>query len=427
MKTRYTQIIQFLEGLQIMPKSMPGLHKIKRALALTEWFNKLDPEKIIVVAGTNGKGSTCAMLEALLKSAGQKVGFYSSPHLVSTTERIRVNGEAITEENFIKLFLECESIIRSCSLSHFEALTLMAGHYFFSESCNENIDYAIFEVGLGGTYDATNAFPHRYSVITPIDIDHVNILGKSLADIAPNKFGIVHDQNIVVYQSLAPELENLKNRVLLETHSRGIPVDAAVFDVIKVEAHPTYELSTKWGRGRIAMQGARGAQNAMTALTTFAALGFDPALHLKALQLVDWRGRMQRVEWSGLACPLYLSGDHNSHGIKSLLDILKDYSWKTIHVVVGIGADKDAEEMLSLLTQITNSKVYLTVTPFKGLNLDLYPPRFLAMAEICDADPIHLLQKISLVAGAGDLIVVTGSLYLVGELLRKVTSNKEGT
>lgn len=418
MKNKFLKTVQFLESLQIMPKTMPGLQKIKKALEQTEWYSKINPESVIVVAGTNGKGSTCAILEALLLNADQKVGFYSSPHLVSTNERIRLNGENISEENFVKIFEECENLIRSCELSHFEALTLMAGHFYFSEKWNQKLDYVIFEVGLGGTFDATNVFPHRYSVITPLGIDHANILGNTLAEIAPNKFGIVHENNSVVFSRLPAELENLKNEVLKRTNSQGFEVPAADLEVQKTATEPKYILKTKWGQTELSLKGRRAGENAMAALATFANLGFDPAMHLKALNQVTWQGRMQKIEWPGADCPVYLSGDHNPHGVRSLLEILKDFSWNSIHIIAGIGVDKDAEEMLGEMTKLKNARLYLTVTPFKGRLLDQYPQSYLDLAVLKKENPVELLNDVAKAASEGDLIIVTGSLYLVGEILK---------
>lgn len=414
---KYRQTVQFLESLQIMPKSMPGLHKIKKALEQTDWYSEINPEKVIVVAGTNGKGSTCAMLESLFLQARQKVGFYSSPHLVSTTERIRSNGESISEEDFVKVFSDCENLIRSCQLSHFEALTLMAGHFYFSKSWNQNLDYVIFEVGLGGTFDATNAFPHRYSVITPLGIDHANILGRSLVEIAPNKFGIIHSQNTVIHQPVSAEIQPFLEKTLKQTDSHAIEVPSAQVVVQKTSQEPQYILDSKWGKAPLSLLGKRAAENAMTALSTFATLGFDPALHLKALNQVRWPGRMQRIDWPGADCPVYLSGDHNPHGIASLNEILQNFSWENLYLVVGIGVDKDAEEMLSGLLQLRNSHLFLTVTPFKGRSLNEYPQTILSRVKFQNENPILALQKAAELATEKDLIVVTGSLYLVGEIL----------
>ncbi|MEQ1723805.1 MAG: hypothetical protein ABL930_11560, partial [Pseudobdellovibrio sp.] len=229
MSYTYEQVVNYLEGLQIMPKSMPGLEKIKLALAETDWYADINPNKVVVVSGTNGKGTTCAALESLLLDAKQKVGFYSSPHLVSTTERIRLNGASITESEFLKVFEQCLILIKKFELSHFEALTLMAGHYFFSSQWSLRLDFAIFEVGLGGTFDATNAFPHKFCGITKLGLDHVNILGDNIVEIAKNKFGIVSKKSIVVHHKLPIEVIDLKQQVQKITNSNW--VEAENFDL----------------------------------------------------------------------------------------------------------------------------------------------------------------------------------------------------
>jgi dihydrofolate synthase/folylpolyglutamate synthase len=420
MKSNFSEVVQFLESLQIMPKTMPGLQKITKALQQTDWYSKIRSEQVIVVAGTNGKGSTCAALEALLLAAQKKVGFYSSPHLISTNERIRLNGLQISETDFVKVFEDCEKLIKDCELSHFEALTLMAGHFYFSKKWNLNLDYIIFEVGLGGSYDATNAFPHQFSVITPIDFDHVNILGKTLNEIARNKFGIVRNNNTVIYQKIAEELSELKNEIQKQTHSTWAEVEQADLKVIQTNSEPEYWLQTKWGEAKLSLLGERAAQNSMTALLVFEKLGFAPSAYLRALSQIKWSARMQKMIWPQSSAPVYLSGDHNPHGVKSLIQILKDFSWSTIYIVIGIGQDKDADEMLAELTQLKNMKLFLTVTPFKGRGLDHYPQKYLDLAELKNENPVEILNSIAQQAKPDDLILVTGSLYLVGDILKKL-------
>lgn len=418
----YSEIVTFLESLQIMPKSMPGLDKIKSALVQTDWYKNIDPFKVIVVAGTNGKGSTCAMLESLLIEADQKVGFYSSPHLVTTTERIRDCGTPISEVDFIEVFYDCEKLIKECQLSHFEALTLMAGHYFFSADWNQTFDFIIFEVGLGGTYDATNAFPHAFSVITALGLDHTAILGNTIAEVAKNKFGIIQDANVVIHQSLPVGLATLQAEVIAKTNSTWYEVPTASYHVVKKLNEPTYLVKTIWGEAILALPGKRAAQNALLALYTFEKLGFSPLLYLDALSMTEWPGRMQKVAWPAIPCPIYLSGDHNPDGILSLLQILKDYSWDTLHVIVGIGVDKDADEMLEELSELPDMKLYLTITPFKGRKLSEYPQKYLLQSTDRNPNVIELLN--SLDCSATDLVVVTGSLYLVGEVLKAISESQ---
>ncbi len=411
----FESVVQHLESLSIMPKEMPGIEKLKIALSETEWFSEIDAKKVIVVAGTNGKGSTCAILESLLASAGQKVGFYSSPHLIDTTERIRVQQQSITKKHFTELFFANEERIKKHQLTHFEALTLMAGEYFFYQKWDQHLDYVIFEVGLGGLFDATNAMPHATSIITLLGLDHTQILGSDLVSIAKNKFGIVQDGNLVVHHPLAEELEDLKLATQKKTKSRWIVAEKFSSTV---EVGPRYWIDSKWGKGEINLPGKRAAENAATALTTIAALGFNPSLFLSALKQVDWPGRMQQVGWPGLKAKLFLSGDHNRQGIQSLVDLLKDYTYQNIHVVVGIGKDKDAEEMLLEIQKIPHQFLYLTETPFKGLKISEYPNIFLQKAKLVEADFFLLLDKIKNLATEQDLVLVTGSLYLVGEVLK---------
>ena len=162
--------------------------------------------------------------------------------------------------------------------------------------------------------------------------------------------------------------------------------------------------------------GERAAQNAMIALYTFEKLGFSPLLYLNALAETNWPGRMQKINWPELPCPVYLSGDHNPDGILSLIKILKDFSWTQLHVIVGIGVDKDADEMLKELSELPNTSLYLTVTPFKGRKLSDYPPKYLLQSVDRNENVLVLLNEME--CQKSDIVLVTGSLYLVGEVLK---------
>ncbi len=407
-----------------MPKTMPGLDKIKRALVKTDWYAKVDPKKVVIVAGTNGKGTTSAALESLLLHAGQRVGFYSSPHLVSTTERIRLSGRDISEVDFLNLLHRCEALITECELSHFEALTLMAGEYFFGAMNTLPLDFAILEVGLGGTYDATNAFPHKYVVITKLGLDHVSILGSTIQDIALNKFGVVTTKSIVVHHVLPPEVAELKTHVQKQTNSNWVETEKAELIIDDHGLRPHYFLKHADLRVKfeINIPGARAAENIMTAATMFQILGFDLSDHVEALKQIQWAGRMQEVKIPSIKCPVYLSGDHNLQGVQSLIDILKNYRFKRLHLVVGIGLDKQAEEMFQLLSQLPQVAFYLTRTPFKGRALNQYPEWVRDQAEGQSESVSEVLKVVAQKAKADDLCVVTGSLYLVGEVLKTISA-----
>jgi dihydrofolate synthase/folylpolyglutamate synthase len=404
----YDQAVRELEALGIMPERMPSLAPIKNALARTGLSSKIDPKKNIIVAGTNGKGSTSATLSRLLLSAEQRVGLYTSPHLVSTRERFRINDEDVSEDDFTRAYLYLKPSILSEKLSHFEALTLIAAYLFNSGATGPSVDWTIWEVGMGGLFDATNAIPHHYCAITRLGLDHQAFLGSNLTEIATQKFGVIGKNSVAVYSPMDPELAPLRAEVEMKTGCQWIsskPVELIDLD----------QLHTPWGNARMTLIGPRAAENSATALTLFEAMGFNPSHHLQALEKVRWPGRFSRIENHSLPCPLYVSGDHNVQGVESLIPILSRISRNQLHLVVGIGKDKDAEKMLELLCALPKTSLYLTETPFKPLPLEEYPLRFKNQALLRNRYLSTILGDIALRAQPQDLVLITGSLYLVGE------------
>ena len=168
------------------------------------------PEKVIVVAGTNGKGTTCVTLQKLLIASGKNVGLFTSPHIRKINERIKYNGTDISDEDFEKVFEKVHDKLKDFSLSGFEYLTMIAAYYFYY-FCE--IDYLILEVGLGGTLDSTNAFDHQINIITKLGLDHENILCKGMENIAANKLGIIRDDGIVFHFSFPSEALPLTQKI----------------------------------------------------------------------------------------------------------------------------------------------------------------------------------------------------------------------
>src|SRR6516225_4212054 len=180
----------------------------------------------VLIAGTNGKGSTAATLASILRSAGYKTGLYSSPHLVSVNERIRVNGEAIADVEFSEIYnrveLMAQDLVRQCKLpwhpSFFEMLTAMAFEYFASVA----VDIAVLEVGMGGRLDATNVVDPLISVITDISLDHQKYLGNTIGEIAREKAGIIRANGIVVTLPQHPEANDVIGNTILERNATGV-------------------------------------------------------------------------------------------------------------------------------------------------------------------------------------------------------------
>jgi dihydrofolate synthase/folylpolyglutamate synthase len=411
----YRDAVTEIESFGIMPERPPSLEPMKRALAEAGLTDLVDPSRVIVVAGTNGKGSVSAMLAALIEDAGCRTGLYTSPHLMETTERIRIGSEDVAPERFAHAYNQVRDLVLSLKLSHFEVLTLLAAWLFFSGQEEPPVDYAVLEVGLGGLWDATNAIAHSHCVITALGMDHENLLGSSLARIAANKFGIVTPGARVVHAPLPAEALSEARGTQELTRSVWIEAPAVESRVEAGADGPRFSAETPWGRAGLTLPGARGASNAAIALQAFESLGFDPRAHLAALSRVRWPGRMERIRIRGAPCPIYLSGDHNPQGVASLLELLPHYPRQRLHLLVGVGKDKDLEGVLGPLSRIPDSVLNLTVTPFRGRSIEDYGG-WIKRASIAEADPHRALQLVLSRARENELVLVTGSLYLVGEI-----------
>ncbi len=411
----YLRIITEIEALGIMPDRPPGIQTTRDALELVLPSSCWRPDQTVVVAGTNGKGSVCATLETLFLAAGETVGLYTSPHLESTTERIRINGVQLTEDQFCQVYREVQARISEVKLTHFEILTVMAAWTFFSGTLFPRVDRAIFEVGLGGKWDATNAIPHHHCIITQLGYDHQNLLGNTLTEIASNKFGIIQKGATVVHSPLPDEVAALAGQVQQETASTWLQSIPFTDRVEQQTREPQFFISTQWGEGQLALAGRRGAENTATALTYFNEAGYNPTLFLSKLKDVNWKGRMEK--WTGTIspCPIYFSGDHNPQGVKSLLRLLPHYKRKHLYIIVGIGKEKDRDQIIAPLFDLSDTSIFLTETPFKGRPLRDYD-HWMNLARGAHAEPLVALKEVFKLACSEDLILITGSLYLVGHL-----------
>ena len=402
-------ILRYLES----KKKVHDVSLIK--CALEALYLEINPAKVIVVGGTNGKGSTCATLQKLLMASGKNIGFFSSPHLIKINERIKFNDEDISIKDFHEVFETVHEKIHDFDLSYFEYLTLMAARYFFAE---KNVDFAIFEVGLGGSYDATNAIPHDICAITRLGMDHESILGDHLLKIAQNKLGIISSRNRVFHSKFYDE-KVAELALLTAEKFQAKLIEAYSYDCIVdiTDRYPSFGIRTKWGDFKMSLQGQRAAENTSLAITIFDHLidaGNDIRQFLPIIAQVNWLGRLEMIGYRGR--DIFLSGDHNQQGIQSLLNILQFYNFENIHFVVGICSDKKHSKMLQELTNFKNSYIYLTETPEKTLIIKDYNTIFLNVAKFASANPIDALNRAIANASEKDLIVVTGSLYLVGRI-----------
>lgn len=391
----------------------PGVERVKALLATLG-----NPEKqfrSIHVVGTNGKGSTSAFLSSILKCAGYRTAQFSSPHLIRFSERFRIDGVECGEEKLVRAL---ESVLEATpeDATFFEVTTALAVLLF----SGEDIDFAVIEAGMGGRSDATAAIRSEMTIITPIAFDHAEYLGRTLMEIAGEKAGIIEPFTKVVSAEQSD----------------------VVFSVIEEKSKSANSSLTYMGRDFSATWNSRGTldyQGIHTSLTQIvpgiagryqsgnAALALVAAeLLFSAEKAVDsdalsmgvtcasWPGRMELVPGDP---PLLLDGAHNPAGAAALAQSLLDYPCRHILMVTGVCLDKDAEQMYPPLIPLVD-RIY-TVTPSidRAMNAETLSRMLAGMGALskpCSsvADAIQTARSES---EPGDMILVCGSLFVVGE------------
>ena len=257
-------------------------------------------------------------------------------------------------------------------------------------------------------------------MITALGLDHEQFLGNTVELIAAEKFAVVAPGNIVVHAPFPNEsVAQLARERADATGTSWREAVAVGFRVENAQPSPLFFVSTPWGEAKLSLPGKRAAENAAVALTLLDSLGIDPKPLLPALANVDWAGRMQRFDTSLSRAPIYLTGDHNPQGIESLVELLKYYPRKTLHLLVGIASSKDGETMLHELARLPGTKLYLTSPSYKRRKISSYGPGANLATGAWD-DAWTALKEVGEPAGPDDMIVVTGSLYLVGEILARL-------
>ncbi len=374
---------------------------------------------IIHVAGTNGKGSTAAMIEAVLRKSGLKTGLFSSPHLVRQGERIQVNREILDEEEIVqytrKLCVIAEEIEADDPNMHpsfFEFMTAI-GMLHFERS---RVDVAIFEVGLGGRLDATNVVTPEISVITSIGLDHCEILGYSLEKIAVEKAGVIKEGRPVVIGCLSKESE----KVILEIASqRSAPV-LSVREIFgdDVTKYPETNLSGGFQR-----------MNAATATVVCQSLksrfGLSDVLIQGSLKEIQWEGRWQEVKVGGSS--LILDVSHNPDGAiglnENLAHFVCDRGYRP-KVVVGVLGKARARALLTVICQYA-SEVILVVpdlpraSSFEELEEEI-PDDFKGKVSRSSLEEIFPSPNVFTVGSPTETVIITGSIYLIGNAMERM-------
>lgn len=376
----------------------------------------------IHVAGTKGKGSTAAMIASTLSAAGYRTGLYTSPHLHTFRERITIDGEMITEEEFSALTQRLQPEVDEVNRRHnygelttFEILTALA-FAFFSE---RRVDFQVLEVGLGGRLDATNVVMPRLSVITSISLDHAAVLGDSLAEIAREKAGIIKPGALVVSAPQPGEAEGVIEEVCRHNRAGLIVVGRGVTwrKLTSNLAGQSFKVTGKAGSYQltIPLLGGHQLENASTAVAALEALGIGADDIARGLAQVRWPGRLEILRHE----PLFLvDGAHNADSARRLKEAIEEYlSFDRLILIAGASSDKDIAGIvgelapLSSLIIVTRSRHPRALAP--ALLLEELE-RQGAKGEMAESVS-SAVERALAIAKPGDLICATGSLFVAAE------------
>lgn len=417
--------MNYQETLDYMFSQLPMYHRIGAAAYKADIQPTIDmmealgnPElkfKSIHVAGTNGKGSVSHFLASILQEAGYKVGLYTSPHLVDFRERIRINGEMIPQQEVVDFVERNRQLFADLKLSFFEMTVGMAFDYF----AQEKVDIAVVEVGMGGRLDSTNVILPELSVITNIGLDHTQFLGDTLEKIAVEKAGIIKEGVPVVVGETQPETEPVFRRIATE-HFAPITFADQHYVVDDISRY-TEELTGEYQKKNIAT-----VLEAVEVLNSCSRFSISNSQLQRGLSRVvtntHLHGRWQTIATEPLTI---CETAHNEPGIRAMMDKLKSMDFKQLHLVYGCVNDKDFRSILHLLVaQFTSSNFQ-----FSFYFTQPSVPRRLPVADLQAAagemgiegpgygnvkEAIAAARK---VAGHDDLVLVTGSIFLVADAL----------
>ena len=411
----------------------PGLERIRALL------DRLDhPECRLVavhVAGTNGKGSVCAMIESCLRASGVRTGLYTSPHLVRFHERIRIDGRPVSDETLEDLIRRvtdaAEDVERTGSpggaATFFELATAMA-FLHFAES---GVQAAVIETGMGGRWDATNVIRPALSVITEIDVDHTEFLGPSISAIAREKAGILKPGRPALCAPQRPEVEEI---LRAEAADAGAPL-AALGDRISVRRQGKISLDGQrvWLETpdgplppvRSPLLGSHQARNialaaaAVRELSSLAGAPPDDRALVRGLESVEWPARLQILRREP---PILLDGAHNPHGAHALADALHELAGRApVGLIINMMSDKDVDTVARILAARVRRAWVPPIPTARALDPDRMAVALrgagLREVSVAGLDPAWE-EAGAWAAREGGWVCIAGSLYLAGDVLR---------
>lgn len=427
-----TEVLEWMET-----GCSPGIHP---GLSRMEWLLERTghPErrlKAIHVAGTNGKGSTAAIIASVLQRAGYPTGMFISPYLNHWSERIQMDGNPIAEASFVRWANTLVPLMEEMEKAGvgrptpFEFWTLVAIHYFAKEAVPW---FVVLETGMGGRYDSTNVVHPLVSVITAIAKDHQEFLGETIAEIAAEKAGIIKAGMPVVAAVADAEARQVIIDTAKEKQSRlylagqdfqGLPQESR-------EGGETFDFTGPFRelkglitplRGKHQVQNGATALMALELLRQYYATVMEETEIREGLAATTWPGRLETVSQHPR---VLLDCAHNPHAATALAQTLTSYTYDQIHLLVAVLKDKDAPGMLHPLLSLADTVTVTQVEHPRSLPADrlgmLVKQQSANTAVAQESNPVQALETLQKKAGKDDLILVTGSLFLVAEVRRSL-------
>lgn len=431
MKMTYEEAMEYISSVGRFGSNY-GLERTYRLLELLG--NPQKNLRFIHVAGTNGKGSTTAMISKILRGMGFKIGMYTSPYLEEFEERIQINGVNIPKDKLVELLEHVKCAVNRVieegyeQPTEFEIITVLMLLYFY----NERIDYGVIEVGLGGRLDSTNVIIPKVSVITSVSLDHVNILGNTLGEIAGEKAGIIKEGVPVILYPQKKEAEEVILKVSKSKNSRVYSVKKEFGSLINVNYdNITQNVEIKGINhnykvdlpllGEHQILNLNVAINAVEVLCEEENIKCEKEVIEESLKDVKWIGRLETLNRKPL---IVIDGAHNIDGIRALKNNIRKYfKYNKMYLLLGILADKQVGEMIEEITPMAEKVFALTPHNERAeINEDLKNEIKKINSNVESIDDYKTaIKKAINEADEDDLILVSGSLYMIGDMRKIIT------
>lgn len=428
--------MNYQEALEFIEKS----HKFGMRLGLENSYkllellgNPQDKLEFVHVAGTNGKGSVCSFISNTLNEQGYNVGLYTSPYLETFTERIRFNGNNILEKDVARIITimkeKIEQMVEEgfAYPTEFEIETAMAFYYYWEQQA----DYVVLEVGLGGRYDATNVIKSPLaSVIVSISLDHIGVLGDTLGKIAYEKAGIIKKDSIAIVYKQKQEAEEVIKDVCEEKNTKYIEVDFEHLKIKKsdlnLQVFDCEILGEKFNNMEIKLIGEHQVKNAVSAITAIKVLRDQRKIEIsdeairRGFLNTKWPGRIEKIKDN----PIFIiDGAHNEDGARSLSKALgKYFNGKKMTLLIGMLKDKDVDRVLAILMDKFDKVI--TTTPDSDRSMSCQELKEKIQRHVSDVTAIENIDDaVKYVldnAKEDEVIISAGSLYMIGYVRKLV-------